>query len=796
MTMRPFVPAARFRAIAALLVLIACIWSHAARAAPEIRFDIAAGRLSGALVELGRQGRASIVMAGETGADIPTRRVRGELSVEAALRRLLAGTGFTFRRTPAGDLIVVRALPGRVRARERENVRRPPRPEAARHITGETIIVTASKSDSRLSDYPGSVSILDLDGEQVSSRPGGGSAVLIDHMPVLAATSLGSGRNKIFARGVADSSFNGQSQSNVSSYFGDLRLNYSGPDPDLNLFDVRRVELLAGPQGTLYGAGALGGVIRIEPNMPVIDRAESRLAAGGAIVRHGGAGSDFAAMVNIPVASGRMAMRAVGYRTLDPGYIDDSLRNLKDVNRVTTTGARAALRVEADAGLIMDMGLVFQRTRAKDSQYVNVGSNGLVKRMPSAQPNTNDYLMPSLTIRKSWDNLTLVSATGWSRQRSDELSLDFSAVPTALSRRTSLLSHETRLTGGLDDLRFVAGISFARSANREGQAARGDDRYDPYQRLFGRTTDVALFGEASFALLPDVEAMIGGRISYIHDTRRSHHWFYDQPAYAEKSRFSLLPGASLSWKPDPASLLFLAYRSGSRGGNLFAVPGSEPAVSASRPDRLSVIEAGWRHGVSTKLHVSTTLSYTRWNHIQLDLPILVGLVRTVNLGRADIWGLEAAAAWSPADALSIAASAFLNNAPQFALGRGVDLLIPQGLLPEGGRAPNIASVGARASMAYEKRIFDKADLRLAAAMRYYGSSVAEFGGRQPEYLEIGLEARLAFDRWAVSLGATNLTDVRGNRFAVGNLFTAVILNERQSTPLQPRTIRLGVDVDF
>ena len=82
------------------------------------------------------------------------------------------------------------------------------------------------------------------------------------------STHLGSGRNKLFIRGIADSSFSGPTQSPVGVYFDDVRTGYNGADPDLKLVDMHSVEILEGPQGTLYGSGALGGIVLLRPNKP------------------------------------------------------------------------------------------------------------------------------------------------------------------------------------------------------------------------------------------------------------------------------------------------------------------------------------------------------------------------------------------------------------------------------------------------------------------------------------------------------------------------------------------------
>ncbi len=238
--------------------------------------------------------------------------------------------------------------------------------------------------------------------------------------------------------------------------------------------------------------------------------------------------------------------------------------------------------------------------------------------------------------------------------------------------------------------------------------------------------------------------------------------------------------------------MFLAYRSGSRSGNLLPIPRAEGAdIVKSSPDRLATLEAGWRTASRT-LSLSSTLSYTRWKDVQSDLVTGAGNYRTVNLGRTEIWGLEAVASWTPPGGWSLGASAFVNNSPSFALSDNARSIVPKGFLAEGRRLPNISSVGARGTLAYETSISGNSRLRVACALRYYGPSVAEFERRQPRYVEIGGEARYVSGRWGVTIGVTNLTDVRGNRFALGNQVNASV-GERQLTPLQPRTVLLGVD---
>ncbi len=786
----PPVPAICRRAavVAAAIVLVS---PAAAQTAPRLRLDLPQGSLSRSLVELARQAKIPIGMADPSGGDIRTPAVKGTFSVEEALRRLLAGTGYRFRRTPSGDYVVVRAAPPRAAPKKV----RPPEPRSDPPSVEETVIVTASKRASPLSSYPGSVTLLALDGDQVSTRPEGGTAILIDNMPVLAATNLGPGRNKIFARGIADSSFNGQSQANVSLYFGELRLAYSGPDPDLNLFDVRRVETLTGPYGTLYGTGAMGGVMRIEPNAPDPKRVAGKIAAHVSDVWQGASGGGAAGMVNLPIVSDRLALRAVGYHVVDPGFIDDTLRGLKDVNRVTTTGARGTLRFESGDDFSVDLGLIFQRIDTRDSQYSN-DSTGLTKHMARAQPYSSDYLMPSVTLRKSWGDLTLVSATGWSRQRGEGVLEYYGAGTNSETVSRRFLSHETRLSSGGNGVRFVAGLNIARNVGDESREVRVPGFAPGRFQLSSHTTDVAVFGEASIDLSRTLAATIGGRLNFIRDARTTIYTDLDARASAARSRFGVIPSASIAWKPGSHHLIFLAYRSGTRGGNVLPVRDSSgPQFVTSNPDRLHSVEAGWRYSAPRSVTLSATLSYTRWDDIQSDLITVGGNSRTVNLGRTSIWGLEAAASWRPVRDLTVAASMFLNNSPSVRLDTAALSVVPMGNFAQDNRVPNIATMGARATLVYETGVFPGARARLAGAMRYYGASVAEFRSVQPEYMELGADARLILGRWAATLGVTNLSNVRGNRFAIGNMFYRGV-GETQSTPLQPRTVRIGLEVNL
>src|SRR3546814_20473727 len=137
----------------------------------------------------------------------------------------------------------------------------------------------------------------------------GGTASLIFRVAGRRSTRAGTGRNKLFIRAIADSGVAGPTQATTGQYLGDMRLNYAAPDPDLRLYDMQGVEVLEGPQGTLYGAGSLSGIVRMIPNAPNLVRAGGQISAGLSATPHGDPGGDLAATNNLPVdivsASGR-----------------------------------------------------------------------------------------------------------------------------------------------------------------------------------------------------------------------------------------------------------------------------------------------------------------------------------------------------------------------------------------------------------------------------------------------------------------------------------------------------------
>src|SRR5207237_10864401 len=151
----------------------------------------------------------------------------------------------------------------------------------------------------------------------------------IKYLPNVTTANNGPGQNEVFMRGLSAGSQASQGSGstgvwpNVAIYLD----NQSGQLPNRNLdiyaADLNRIEVLEGPQGTLFGAGAEAGVIRYITNEPKLDKVEASVKAGYGITTHGDPNTDLTAVLNVPLIPNTIALRGVIYDDHRGGYIDN-----------------------------------------------------------------------------------------------------------------------------------------------------------------------------------------------------------------------------------------------------------------------------------------------------------------------------------------------------------------------------------------------------------------------------------------------------------------------------------------
>ena len=774
------------------MMIAACLGG--APAAHAAQFDIAAGPLGSVVAAIGARARITVAVTDPELAARPSPGVRGNLSARAALARAIRGTGaeVVFLDSVTVRIVRKRIIPNRFPQQTSGSSNPSPGPTA-------DIIVTASKQNVTVTRYPGSVHIIEPQKQWSSANAHLGSAALMDMMPVLNSTNLGRGRNKIYVRGIADSSFNGPTQSTVGQYFGDVRLNYNAPDPDLNLYDLKRIEVLAGPQGTLYGAGSLGGVVRLVPNVPDLAETYGSAATGVSATQSGGIGADAAAMFNMPIGD-RSAVRAVIYGARDAGYIDDPARGLSNINRGRSVGGRLALRREDLAGWTLDVGAVIQNIDSRDSQYVLKGDPPLSRSSTLAQPFRNDYHLAYLVARKTMDSGSeLVTATSLVRHELqsvyDATGADGTSVPRLFDERNRItfIAHETRLAGGSTRAPWVVGLSglYNISAISRTLGTPGDP-----QRLVGvenERSEISFFGQKSFPIGRSLIATVGGRITGAHNLGRLLNEAEGAPERESGTRFRFAGNAALSWQIAPRLATYAHFQQGFRpGGFTVASEGSADEGTNFAADDLTQIELGlhWRSGKRDWIEVRAAVFGVDWQQIQADIIDTAGFINTANIGNGRIYGLDGEVKVRPLKGMSLSISAFQNDS---------NIYEPApGFAASDGTLPNVPRDGIRMAAEWQKKVGADALVTANASLRYVGRS---FLGPAPlldieqgKYFTADVGLRLDLARVGLSLDVRNVGNIRANTFAFGNPFG--VTGRDQITPLRPRTIRLGLDMRF
>jgi outer membrane receptor protein involved in Fe transport len=778
--------------IAEPVLAITLLVASTAASARAIRFDIPAGALGQALIVLGEQAHITIGVTDPRIAAIRSPGVHGRMELRQALAKLLSSTGYTFI-LAGGSVRIVPAAPSRA-DRSPARSRPPARPAA----DAAEIVITASKQDVRETQFGGTIHLIELSRSDLSRLGAHGSDAILDQLPVLASTHLGPGRDKLYVRGVADSSFNGPSQSIVGLYLGDTRMTFNAPDPGLALYDMNRVELLEGPQGTLYGTGSLGGILKFVPNRPEFDAPAGFVSAGGVATAHGGVGGDASATLNLPLAS-NVALRAVGYATSNPGYIDDLRLDRRDINRTNVRGGRAALRIDAGNNWDIEISGVAQNTDGRDGQYALSTLPPLKRESNFAQPYDNDYRLASFTVRRKLPEAEFVSATGWVRHDL-EARFDATGFPDTIGPQLfvedieiTMISNETRVSRlNARGEGWLAGLGIIHDVDQVSRKLGPIDALAPLSRLRNELTEVALFGQYSYPLTEGLLLTAGGRVTY----NREEGGLLDADTDAaepkrESLRFS--PSAAMTYQLGPKSVAYVRFAQAHRaGGVAVSDGGSVGSVRRFETDSLSSIEAGVRlgHLSRDRLAFSASVSHARWKDVQADLIDPDGLPFTTNLGNGRIDGFEVEAAWRPVRGLTFELAAFVNESTIHS-SDGLSGSVK-------GDLPNIAGAGARGSVQFKRQLSSTVSFEGTASLRYVGKSrlgiTPPLDLKQGGYAEGDIGARLELGRFGVSLGVTNVADVRGNRFSLGNPFS--VTQGNQITPLRPRTLRLAIDAAF
>ncbi len=318
---------------------------------------------------------------------------------------------------------------------------------AADGFSLEEIVVTASKRSESLQKVP--ISVAALKGEDLEAL---GVYSLNDYYKFIpginyAPSVFDRGGPNIIVRGVTNTRLSGvdaaASSATTSFYLNDIPVTLIDPQ----LFDINRVEVLKGPQGTLFGAASMGGTVRIIMNKA--DTTEWAARVEGTVQAiSGGIGNRISGMINVPLVQDVLAARVVAYHAYDPGYIDrvrpaltdtsitfspdlpldvadaqESTNIENNVNTKRSDGARLALTFTPNDKLTLEPTILYQRTKAAETDQFDASLGaGLIKSRFIDEPSSQTFFMASLEGSYDMGAVELYSATGYFERNYKETS--------------------------------------------------------------------------------------------------------------------------------------------------------------------------------------------------------------------------------------------------------------------------------------------------------------------------------------------------------------------------------------
>ncbi len=268
------------------------------------------------------------------------------------------------------------------------------------------VIVTALKRATPLQHTPLSISV--VTGTQLGVA-GITDVTAIKGVPGLTFVDGGPSNTRFVIRGVQT-----VGEPTVGVYYDETPVtglvstsnDAGGSMPLFKLFDVDRVEILRGPQGTLYGSGSMGGAFRVIFNKPSMAYS-AEVDADGSAANHGGSGGAVEGMVNLPVIQDRLAVRAVAFDQQTPGVVDNVTFGLKDVDSQHMRGGRLMARLTPSDTFVLDGSLFYQKTTGdRPVWYEEAGAYTAINR--ARFPNSDENLLFNLTgkLNLTWATLT------------------------------------------------------------------------------------------------------------------------------------------------------------------------------------------------------------------------------------------------------------------------------------------------------------------------------------------------------------------------------------------------------
>jgi outer membrane receptor protein involved in Fe transport len=371
----------------------------------------------------------------------------------------------------------------------------------------EIITVTAQKREENLLDVPLSISA--FTNNMLQDIGASELADFLQTAPGVGIIDDQSGTQLIQIRGINSTYGNAL----VGYYLDELPFTLIGNTqvPDVRTYDLERVEVLRGPQGTLYGDGSIGGTIRILTKNPVLDQFQAGGEVDGIATAHGDSSWAAKGMLNVPFAKDTLGLRIVATQEDFGGWVDNTTTGTDDQNSRDITNLRTKLTYAPTEEL--DVTLAWWHTK----QDVDAGAASLpdLTTPLDVEATGTDYDLYSLTINYDFKYFDLISASSWMNY-SDSYDSLFFAAPFTIDNGTDAFSQEIRLTSNTEGMFRWTGGFFYRSLDQN--TYLNLEAFPIVQDITQKSDSWAVFGEGTWTMLDDkLDFTLGLR--YFEDDR-------------------------------------------------------------------------------------------------------------------------------------------------------------------------------------------------------------------------------------------------------------------------------------
>jgi len=715
----------------------------------------------------------------------------------------------------------------------------------AQSVALEEVVVTAQKLRERTLDVP--MSLTALSGEQLAASQLYRFEDFEGRVPGLSVLGVGGFGSHLVLRGLTTGTYT--INSSVATYVDETPYTANGSTglsasiaPNLDAFDMQRVEVLKGPQGTLYGANALGGLLKYVTNTPDPSRWAAGLDAGLNSIDGGESGYNVHAMVNAPL-SNDAALRVVVYDDKNPGYVNDPSRNLKAINASSTKGGRASLLFKPADELSIRLTAAYQKRSWDDYGNVDVDPMTLApihgkRDYETMAGNPGDVTNQLYNLTVDWklgigDLLSSTSYVDYKSHAQFDVSQSYGALFSAyvwpLFGYTGppigmVIEQESGMHAFMQELRLSSSGSGPWQwqvggyfANQAGNVNQDTYLVDPTSKAVLYTSPFAPFDTGGFynsqdyreyaAFLnvdyhftPKFDVAVGGRYSHNRQTLHEDGFGYlggVAPAYtpsvfdSPSSQGVFTYSADARYHLTPELMLYARVASGFVPGGGNNIPPATPVAlpHSYQSATTNNYEVGFKGSLlDGKATVEVSAFEIKWKDIQIAASF-TGVLTTLNGGTAQSSGVEWNMGWMPVRGLKFNFSgaytdAHLTEALPASVG-GQD----------GDRLPGSPKVGTSLGVDYERSLSGTLTGFVGSNWRHTGDRLADFvaaGDRRltvPGFDVIDLHLGVGAPRWSVTLFVKNV----GDKFAINNLSSETLLGgygPQQANIYQPRTFGL------